>query len=154
MLTADSPAVRDFVAAYEANQNIAGHPIKVIAEDRRKYIVVDEVDADATPPYRYPHIAHRGGRFMIDRETGAVHSIRGYGKAHYRVGDVAELTQRYREGTESFGDRPSRVHVEHGHAKVASAPPRRFAVIQGGRSRRRGGLLRAASRHRRRAGVR
>lgn len=142
-LTADSPEIRDFIAAYEENINLGhfGKNQKVIAEDRRKYIAIDEVDRDATPPYHYPNVSHRGGRFLIDREDGTVYSIEGYGKRGYRLGEAGAMTARYREATRTFNP-DSRVMVEHGHAGVRTTPkaPARpgLTVLQGGLQRRRG----------------
>jgi hypothetical protein len=104
---ADSPEIRRFVAAYEENQNIAGHSCQIIAEDRRKYIAIDEERAGS-----------RSGRFLIDRTTGIVYTIKGYGQRGYSVGTVTGLTAQYRDATATYDPR-SRMHTETGGSRVA-----------------------------------
>lgn len=142
MLSASSPEIQAFIAAYEENSNLGhfGRNQTVIAEDRRKYIAIDEVDRGATPPYH----GHRGGRFLIDRERGTVHTIDGYGKkGRWTPGTVESLTRQYREATASF-DPHSRVMVEHSGG-VRTTPRRndpdrfdrpQFTVLPGGLQRR------------------
>jgi len=139
MLSASSPEIRELLAAFLENQDAAHKGRwyqKPIAEDRKKYIAIDEVDRDATAPFHYPHISHRGGRFLIDRETGVVYSIKGYGQRGYRVGTVESLTESYRQATATFD--PSLHAYQMGRNMVASSPQRRpgLTVLQGGRPRR------------------
>jgi hypothetical protein len=142
MLTATSPEILEFIAAYQENQDTANHRTggwyqKAIAEDRKKYIAIDEVDRDATPPFHYPHISHRGGRFLIDKETGVVYSIKGYGQRGYRVGTVESMPASYRKATASF-DPNSSVHMEARGSNLATSPRRPgLTVLQGGQARER-----------------
>lgn len=148
MLSASSPEIRELLEAFKANQDVAhtrtgGWYMKPIAEDRKKYIAIDEVDRDATAPFHYPHISHRGGRFLIDRNDGVVYTIKGYGQRGYRVGTVESLTRRYREATATFD--PSLHMHAMGRDMVAVAPQRKsgLTVLQGGRPRRRVGRSRS-----------
>jgi hypothetical protein len=113
-LTATSPEVVDFVEAFKENRNLAHFfKVDVIAETRRTYISIDEIDDGDTPPY-----VHRGGLFLIDRETGVVYTIRGYGQRGYRLTTMATLAAKYREGSASF--RPDQgFHTETRGSRVA-----------------------------------
>src|SRR6266700_6580121 len=91
---ADSLEIRLFVAAYEENQNIAGHSCRIITEDRRKYIAIDEQYMAGEGAF-----IGRSGRFLIDRATGIVYTIKGYGQRGYRIGTVTGLTAQYRDAT-------------------------------------------------------
>ena len=158
MLSASSPEIRAFVEAYEENRGLAFRRGRgpgftrpyIIAEDRQKYISIDEADhGDESPGFLHS----RQGRFLIDRNDGVVYNIKGYGKRGYRAGTVEQLTDEFRAASASF-DTSSRVASLRGHAGIAETPTRRPYVIRGGLERRRGVLLRERSRHRRRAGVR
>ena len=132
-LSARSPAVVAFVAAFEENQNVAGHPMTVVASDRRKYIAIDEVDRGATPPYYY-----RNGRFLVDRADGRVYAIRGYGQRGEPIGSLVPMALRYREATRTF-DPSSRMHVRMGRSGLATTEKAelRAAFMQHGRPRTR-----------------
>src|SRR5258708_470804 len=91
-LSANSPEIRDLVAAYEENRNLGSfgylrnaYPYTIVAIDRRKYVAIDETCGEV----------HHSGRFLVDRATGEVYSIRGYGQRGHRVGTVAGLTEQY-----------------------------------------------------------
>ena len=119
MLSATSPEVLDFIAAYQENQDTANH--RTIAEDRKKYIAIDEVDR----------------RFLIDKETGVVYSIKGDGQRGYRVGTVESMPASYRKATASF-DPNSSVHMEARGSNLATSPRRPgLTVLQGGQARER-----------------
>lgn len=115
----ESPEVVDFVAAYEENRNLAhgrglsGYRVVVVA--RRKYLAVDEV-----PTFEGRDCPHQqSGRFLVDRETRQVFTIRGYGQRGWYVGDLATLATQYRTASGTF--RPgARCHVERGRGRVAS----------------------------------
>ena len=51
-----------------------------IATTRRKYIAADFVER-----------GQRSGQFLIDRATGDVFSIRGYGVPHQLIGHITDL---------------------------------------------------------------
>jgi hypothetical protein len=139
-LSASSPEVRAFVRAFEENQNVSrkpGYRLKVIADDRKKYIAVDEVDEDATPPYHYPNISHRGGRFLIDRADGTVYGIRGYGQRGYRVGNLERMTREYDAATATY-DPSSRIHVGGRHSPSTTDPAAIREVLQSHSAVRRG----------------
>lgn len=101
MLTADSPEVRDFAAAYQENKNLAhargpsGYRIVVV--DRRKYLAIDEV-----PTFEGSDCPGQSGRFLVDKATGDVYTIRGYGQRGHRIGTVADLTEKYRACSATF----------------------------------------------------
>ena len=111
LLSADSPEVVDFMAAYEENRNLATTwRYRIVGETRRGYITIDEADADGGPS--------RSGRFMVARATGEVFTIRGYGKKGYRIGTLADLTGDYRAASATF--RPdARCHTETSRSRVA-----------------------------------
>ena len=116
-LTANSPNVVEFVAAYQENRNLASSwRCCIVVIERRKYLAIDEADAnDDGSPSEY----HRSGRFMVDRETGVVFTIRGYGQRGDRIGTLEGLAARYREGSATF--RPNaNTHREFTHSHVAS----------------------------------
>lgn len=141
MLGASSPEVRDFAAAFEENRNLtvrtSTNPggwkgYRIVLEDRRKYIAVDETDLGDTPPY-----THRSGRFLIDRETGVVYSIKGYGQRGYRLGTVTDLTAKYRAASATFDPNRTSYSVTS-HSMVAETPRAAgLRVLQGGLQRRR-----------------
>jgi len=114
-LSADSPVIRELCSAYQENRNLTGWRYQIIAEDRRKYIAIDETDEGDHPPY-----VHRSGRFLVDRSDGVVYTIKGYGQRGHRVGIVETLTASYREGTATYPtDRKPTCHVETSHSRVA-----------------------------------
>lgn len=119
MLTAESPEVVEFIAAYQENKNLA-HSWRyvIVATARRKYLAIDEADdnGDGTPSE-----FHRSGRFMVDRETGAVYMIRGYGQRGDRIGTLEGLAAKYREGTATFNPN-ARAHLEGRRDHVAVWP--------------------------------
>ncbi len=127
LLTAESPEVAEFVAAYQENRNLAassswlagGWRIAIVAETRRKYVLVDETDAYNGEPPRLD--VSRSGRFMVDRSSGEVFTIRGYGQRGHRIGSLAGLTASYRAGSATYVA-GSRTHMETGHSLVASWP--------------------------------
>lgn len=125
MLSATSPEVVEFVAAYEENRNLGvsqewranGWRVVIVAAERRKYLAIDESDAYGEEDAQLD--VHRSGRFLVDRETGTVYTIRGYGQRGHRVGALDTLAASFRAGTATY--RPeARAHVERGHARVAS----------------------------------
>lgn len=118
MLTAQSPEVADFVAAYQENRNLAAHNWRyvIVVSERRKYLAVDEADANENGS---ASDMHRSGRFMVDRETSVVYTIRGYGQRGDRIGTLATLTAKFREGSASFQPEAG-CHVETGRSRVAS----------------------------------
>jgi hypothetical protein len=126
LLTADSPEVVEFVAAYQENANLAlGHlehiTCRIVAETRRKYILIDEIDqCDGRD------CAGRSGRFMVDRATGRVFTIRGYGQRHRPIGTLAGLAAEYRKGSATFNPTAG-AHWVGRDTRVASWPTRRLA---------------------------
>lgn len=111
--SADSPAVRDFIAAAEENRS-QGEGVYgfrgLRAENRRKYIAIDE---DLGGQW--------SGRFLVDREDGTVYGIRGYGQRGHYIGTLASLAAQYREATRSHPYIPHsgpRAHSETGRAGV------------------------------------
>ncbi len=112
-----SPEVLDFVEAYQENRNLVAtigpSGYRIVTVGRRKYIAVDEI-----PTFEGRDCPGQSGRFLVDRETGVVYTIKGYGQKGYRIGDLAGLAQQYREGTATF--RPeARAHTETTHSRVA-----------------------------------
>lgn len=122
--TATSPEVVAFMTAVQENRNLAvsrdwrpnGWEVRIVAEDRRKYIAVDETDA-----YQGELMAdvHRSGRFLVDRATGVVYTIEGYGRKGHRVGTLEGLTAKFVEATATYNPE-ARAHVETSRSKVAS----------------------------------
>jgi hypothetical protein len=122
--TASSPEVQAFMVAVQDNRNLAvgrdwranGWEVRIVAEDRRKYIAVDETDA-----YQGELMAdvHRSGRFLVDRATGVVYTIEGYGRKGHRVGTLEDLTAKFVAATATY-DPEARSHVETSKSKVAS----------------------------------
>ncbi|HXN62320.1 MAG TPA: hypothetical protein VN886_17885 [Acidimicrobiales bacterium] len=120
MLTATSSEVVDFVAAYQENRNL-GHAsgpsgYRIVVVERRKYLAIDEVRT-----FEGQDCPGQSGRFLVDRATGAVYTIRGYGQRGHRAGMLVILTEQFRQGSRTFTPE-ARVHVERGHARVASWP--------------------------------
>lgn len=116
-LSAASPEVRTFVAAYEENKNLtsAGRPsgYRIVVVERRKYLAVDEVLT-----FEGADCPGQSGRFMVDRETGAVFTILGYGKRGHRVGTLEGLTAKYLKGSATFWP-DARSHSETSRSRVA-----------------------------------
>jgi len=93
MLTAQSPEIRELLTAwheagraafersYTSLQYDTYEPKTV--KERRKYLALDRGTS---------------GYFLVDRATGEVFSIKGYGVPNRRVGTVEELTAQYRNG--------------------------------------------------------
>lgn len=106
MLTSKSPAIVDFLAAWHENGRAAhdrslartrGEHADFLAHDvynvkraieRRKYILLDKGPAN-----------NWSGVFMVDRATGAVHAIKGYGVAGHVIGQLEAMTASYRAAT-------------------------------------------------------
>jgi hypothetical protein len=117
LISGASPEIVELVAAYQENRTLAASRRKggyrIVAENRRKYILLDEI-----PTFEGRDLPGRGGRFMVDRETGRVFTIRGYGKRGHYVGTVTSLTAAYRQGSASYKARAGG-HVETAWSKVA-----------------------------------
>lgn len=111
MLTDDSPEIREFMEAYEANQKISRRWCydRVVAETRRKYILIDETTESGVS---------RSGRFMVDRETGYVYTILGYGKRGHLIGtSLGKMVAEYRAATASFDPR-CRVSIQNRRSRL------------------------------------
>ncbi len=93
-LAVTDPAIQKFLVAWHE----AGRPAfereykrldydspayQHVARDRRKYIALDRGDS---------------GVYLVDKATGDVFTIKGYGVPKRRVGTLAELTDEYRRG--------------------------------------------------------
>lgn len=118
MLTATSPEILAMIEAYQENCNLAhsrgrsGYRIVVV--ERRKYLAIDEV-----PTFDGEDCPSQSGRFLIDRATSVVYSIKGYGQRGWRVGTVEGLTAQYLAGSATF-NRDAGGHVATRHSRVAS----------------------------------
>jgi hypothetical protein len=122
--TASSPAVQAFMTAVQDNRNLAvgrdwranGWEVRIIAEDRRKYIAVDETDA-----YQGELMAdvHRSGRFLVERVTGVVYTIEGYGRKGHRVGTLEGLTAQFIAATATYNPE-AWSHTETSKSRMAS----------------------------------
>lgn len=137
--TADSDAIREMVAAYEENRNLAHgrgpSGYRVVVVDRRKYLAIDEV-----PTFEGRDCPGQGGRFLVDKATGVVYTIKGYGQRGWRIGTVEGLTAKYREGSATFRpDAPG--HTEGAYDRAArwpapkggaAAAPARLRLLRGG----------------------
>lgn len=77
MYTADSPEVRSFVAAF---QRVKGYNYPLSTTTRRKYIQVER-DHSAI--------------FLIDKATGKVYNVLGFGKRGLQAGNLWNLTAAY-----------------------------------------------------------
>ena len=121
MLNAASSEVVEFLAAYQENRNLAASRgpsgYRVVVVERRKYLAIDEV-----PTFEGRDCPGQSGRFMLDRETGLVYTIRGYGQRGDRIGTLDALTRQYRAGSATF--RPdAEGHLETRHSHVAAWGP-------------------------------
>ena len=117
---ADSPAVRGMIDAYQENRNMAQRGpsgYRIVAIDRRKYVAIDEILT-----FEGRDCPGQSGRFMVERATGRVFTIRGYGQRGHYIGTVEGLTEQYRAGSATFPEGGSSVHVETGWSRVASVP--------------------------------
>lgn len=121
MLTDTSPEVREFVAAAQENRDLAkqrsapsGYRIVVVV--RRKYLAVDEI-----PTFEGRDCSGQSGRFLVDRETAEVFTIRGYGQRGWRVGTLETLTEKFRAGSATF-DPAAGCHWETSRGHVATWP--------------------------------
>jgi hypothetical protein len=122
--TASSPEVVAFMAAVQDNRNLAvgrdwranGWEVRIIASDRRKYIAVDETDA-----FEGEVMAdvHRSGRFLVDRATGYVYTIEGYGRKGSFVGTLVTLTEKFIAATATY-DPNVWCHTETAKSRMAS----------------------------------
>ena len=110
--TAGAPEIQAFLAAWHEagradfersyrNLDYDSPAYQHVARDRRKYIALDQ---------------GTGGVFLVDKATGDVFTIKGYGVPNRRVGTLAQVTARYQAG---------------------QAPPRGFERYQGNPRRRR-----------------
>lgn len=101
LLTADSPAVVAFVEAFQENTNLAKSRgpsgYRVVVVERRKYLAIDRI-----PTFEGRDCPGQSGVFMVDRATGTVYKIRGYGQRGDRVGDLERMTEQYRAGSATF----------------------------------------------------
>lgn len=122
--SATSPEVLAFAQAVQDNRNCAasaawranGWEVRILASNRTKYIAIDETDAlDG----KVLDDVHLSGRFLVDRATGRVYTIAGYGRKGNYAGELAALTAKFVEATATF-DPNARAHVERGQARVAS----------------------------------
>ena len=118
MLSASDPAVIEFVTAYQENRDLGSRAwtpsgYRVVTVERRKYILVDEI-----PTFEGVDCPGQSGRFMVDRATGEVYTIRGYGKRGHRIGTLAGLAEQYRAGSATF-DPEARAHMETRRSDVA-----------------------------------
>ena len=97
MLTATSEAVTTFLVAWHEN----GRPLferryeslnydtyaPKHAVERKRWICLDEGSS---------------GRFVVDRGTGEVYTIKAYGRPNRRIGTLASLTEQYQAGTATY----------------------------------------------------
>jgi len=98
MLQTDSPQVQQFLAAWHENGR---------ARWAREYVNLNyDQDQEKTAHERRKYIAlDRGGKvtrsgvYLLDKATGEVYSIKGYGAPNRRLGTLAELTQRLHDAT-------------------------------------------------------
>jgi len=104
MLTADSPEIREFLTAwhdagragFERNYDrlvYDDYAVKT-AKDRRRFIACDRGNEHT-----------RSGVFLVDRTTGEVFTIKGYGVPNWRLGTVRELIDGWRDGTRADNGR-------------------------------------------------
>lgn len=77
MYNASSQQVTAFVAAY---QKVVGWNYPLSVGERRKYLTVDR---------------DHSGVFLIDRVTGRVYNVKGYGKRGTWIGTMDNLTTAY-----------------------------------------------------------
>lgn len=91
-LTADHPMICEFLAGWhEAGRaeferrcpslDYDSYYAKT-AHERRKYIALDEGSTDGV---------HRSGVYLVDRATGEVWTIKGYGVPNRRLGTVTDV---------------------------------------------------------------
>ena len=93
IMTADSPEIIDFLARWDRDdrERFAQRPGGVISYDdygysqktahtRRKYIACDEGSG-----------TYRQGKYLVERATGKVYTIMGYGVPRHYLGLVHEL---------------------------------------------------------------
>jgi hypothetical protein len=96
-LTATSPEILAFLRAWHENGRarferdcgslVYDEYAPKTAKERRKYIALDE---------------GRSGRFLVDKATGVVFTIKAYGTTNRRIGTLAELTAQFDVGTASY----------------------------------------------------
>lgn len=122
--SATSPEVLALCEAMQENRNLAvsaqwranGWEVRIIAKNRTKYIAIDETDAFEG---KVMDDVHCSGRLLVDRATGTVYSIEGYGRKGHRVGELEALTAKFVAATATY-DPEARSHVETARTKVAS----------------------------------
>lgn len=59
------------------------------AHDRKKYIALD----------RGQRGVNQSGVYLLDKATGDVYSIKGYGRPNRRIGTLEDMTARFRGGS-------------------------------------------------------
>lgn len=77
MYNATSTEVQQFVAAYT---RVVGYNYPLTATTRKKYIAVDRDGS---------------GVFLVERTTGRVYNVKGYGQRGLWVGTLSNLTSAY-----------------------------------------------------------
>lgn len=100
MLTNESPEVVEFLAAWHEHE-------RAPFEARNKTLAYDEYAAKSAHTrrrfiacdYGIANAATRCGKFLVDRKTRRVYSIKGYGVPNRNLGPLDELTARYRTFT-------------------------------------------------------
>lgn len=105
MLTAHSVEIGDFIDAMERNRNQrpGDRPVRFEVKERRLYLAIDEVDG--------------GGRFLVDRFSGDVYGIEGYGKRGRRLGHIEALTERFNNATSEHPYQGGKSYsANHAHA--------------------------------------
>ena len=115
-LHAQSPEIVDFLAAWHENGRASftreytnldyDSFAPKVAKERTKFIACD---------------AGTSGMFLVDRATGDVYSIKGYGRPNRKVGTVAGLTAAYRAATAGHRELPGPGYVGSDAALRASS---------------------------------
>lgn len=79
------PFATSYANSYAAGYYDAEHGHRKHARDRKKFVALDEGDS---------------GVFLVEKETGKVFTIKGYGRPNHYVGMIEELTAKYIAATE------------------------------------------------------
>ncbi|OFV86870.1 MAG: hypothetical protein A3J75_00130 [Acidobacteria bacterium RBG_16_68_9] len=115
-LTADNPDIQEFLAAWHETGRARferDHSALIYDEyapkraiQRRRFIALNRVT---------------GGRYLVERQTGVVYSIRAYGVANRPLGSLVALAAAYRRATASGIELAEPGYVGADHALRAAA---------------------------------
>lgn len=110
-------------------QGPSGYRIVII--ERRKYINVDE-----KPTFEGEDCPGQSGRFMVDRATGEVFTIKGYGQRGQRIGTLEALAAQYRAASATYHPAARAFSETRGSRCARWHTPKQpqLTLIKGGRS--------------------